>query len=138
MILNLELYIKALPHQSVRVTRTGIAYQPKKIVDYKNEIRRLVREQLPSSFSVIGEDVPIFIDRLHYVFAYPSSFSKKKRAEDVIHFRVTKPDLHDNLNKPLFDAMEGTVWMRDQNVVSLNDVKKYYSDVDKILMDIRC
>jgi len=136
MTLRLYIHIKPTPHQSVRMTRAGRAYQPKKIVDYKQEIQRLVREQLPSGFCLIEADTPIFIDKLHYVFEYPKSFSKAKRLS--VTYKVTKPDLHDNLNKALFDALEGVVWERDQNVVSMNNVAKYYGDNDAIIIDIKC
>lgn len=136
MNLRLELCIKPVPHQSVRMTRSGHTYQPKKIGDYKSEIKRLVREQLPSSFCLIKADTPIFITKLHYVFEYPKSFSKAKR--ETITYKVTKPDLHDNLNKALFDALEGVVWERDQNVVSMNNVSKYYGPEDKIIIEVSC
>jgi len=138
MTLRLYIPIKPTPHQSVRMTRAGRAYQPKKIVDYKKEVQRLVREQLPSGFCLIEADTPIHISMLHYTFKYPSSMPKYKKEQDTIHFKVTKPDLHDNLNKALFDALEGVVWERDQNVVSMDDVKKYYAEEDAIIIDIKC
>jgi Holliday junction resolvase RusA-like endonuclease len=55
-----------------------------------------------------------------------------------MHFKTTKPDLQDNLNKPLFDALEGLVWERDQNVVAMDDVKKYYATTNQIIMHIKC
>lgn len=136
MKVQLDIPIKAVPHQSVRVTRTGRTYQPKKIIDYKAQVIEAVREQLPDGFCVIKADTPIFITRLHYVFQYPKSFSKAKR--DSATYKVTKPDLHDNLNKALFDALEGVIWERDQNVVSMDDVKKYYSETDHIIINIEC
>lgn len=72
------------------------------------------------------------------MFEYPKSFSNKKKAEDRMHFKHTKPDLHDNLNKALFDALEGIVWERDQNVVAMDDVKKYYGTTDQIIIHIKC
>jgi Holliday junction resolvase RusA-like endonuclease len=120
------------------VTRTGRTYQPKKISDYKKQVQEAVQGQLPDGFSCIKADTPIHITRLHYVFEYPKAFSKKKRAEDRIHFKHTKPDLHDNLNKALFDALEGVVWERDQNVVAMDDVKKYYQDNHQIIIHLKC
>jgi Holliday junction resolvase RusA-like endonuclease len=137
-MINLTLPIKAVPHQSVRVTRFGRTYQPKKILDYKSLVKEAVRERLPDGFSVICADTPIEIVQLHYVFEWPKSFSAKKRNSEYIYYKVTKPDLHDNLNKALFDALEGVVWERDQNVVSMNDVKKYYGNTNQIIMKIRC
>jgi len=137
-MIKLNLPIKAVPHQSVRVTRFGRTYQPKKIIDYKSLVQEAVREQLPDGFSVIEADTPIEIAQLHYVFEWPKSFSAKKRNSEYIYYKVTKPDLHDNLNKALFDALEGVVWERDQNVVSMNDVKKYYGETNQIIINIRC
>lgn len=138
MRIDLKIPIKAIPHQSVRMTRSGHTYQPKRIVDYKQSLQQAVREQLPSGFSVIPADTPIFVNQLHYCFAFPKSFSKKKRNEPGIKYKVTKPDLHDNLNKALFDALEGVVWERDQNVVAINDMKKYYDNEDLIIIQIEC
>ena len=120
------------------MTRTGRTYQPKKIIDYKKQVQEAVQGQLPDGFSCIQADTPIHITRLHYVFEYPKAFSKKKRAEDRMHFKHTKPDLHDNLNKALFDALEGVVWERDQNVVAMDDVKKYYQDNHQIIIHLKC
>ena len=136
MKIKLNIPIKPTPHQSVRVTRTGHTYQPKKISDYKNDLKELVREQLPSGFCLIEANTPIFITKLHYVFEYPKSFSKAKR--DSITYKVTKPDLHDNLNKALFDALEGVVWERDQNVVSINNLCKIYGETNQIIIEIEC
>lgn len=125
-----------MAHQSVRVTRQGRTYQPKKLADYKEAIRQAVQEQLPDGFLCIKADTEIHINKLHYCYEFPKSFSKLKRESVTPNYKVTKPDLQDNLNKPLFDALEGLVWERDQNVVSMDDVRKYYSDKDLIKITI--
>ena len=53
-------------------------------------------------------------------------------------YKVTKPDLNDNLNKALFDALEGVLWERDQNVVAMDNVRKYYGEEDAIIIEIKC
>ena len=133
-MIKLELHIKAVPHQSVRVTRKGFTYQPKKIKDYKQTIQMMVREQLPSHFCIIEKGTPIAINKLHYIFEYPKSFSKVKQKNTI--FKTTKPDLHDNLNKAFFDALEGVVWEQDQNICLMNDVRKIYGEKSKIIMNI--
>jgi Holliday junction resolvase RusA-like endonuclease len=115
-----------MAHQSVRVTRTGRTYQPKKLSDYKEAIRQAVQEQLPDGFLCIKADTEIHIKKLHYCYEFPKSFSKLKRESVTPNYKVTKPDLQDNLNKPLFDALEGLVWERDQNVVSIQNMRKIY------------
>lgn len=127
-----------MPHQSVRITRLGRTYQPKKISDYKLAVQEAIRKQLPSGFLAIGADTPIHITKLHYVFEYPKSFPKYKKDSIDPIYKVSKPDLHDNLNKALFDAMEGIVWERDQNVVAMDDVKKYYATTDQIIIHLKC
>jgi len=138
MRINLNIPITPTPHQSVRMTRSGHTYQPKKIVDYKSQIKKVVRDQLPDDFCVIKADTPIHITKLHYCFKYPKSMPKYKRESKDLLYKVTKPDLHDNLNKALFDALEDVVWERDQNVVSIDDMKKYYTDQDQIIISIEC
>ena len=133
-MIKLDLDIKAVPHQSVRVTRRGFTYQPKKIKDYKNTIQTMVREQLPDHFCLIPKGTAISINKLHYVFEYPKSFSKVKQKNTI--FKTTKPDLHDNLNKALFDALEGVVWEQDQNICLMKDVRKIYGTANKIEIEI--
>ena len=79
MEIKLNIPIKAVPHQSVRVTRFGRTYQPKKIADYKEHLRRAIGDQIPDGFVAFKADSEIAITMLHYVFEYPKSFPKKKR-----------------------------------------------------------
>ena len=136
MKICLEIPIRATPHQSVRTTRTGHRYQPKKIIDYKLELQKAVRDRLPDRFSVIASDTPIAVNKLHYQFEYPKSWSKKKKSET--YYKISRPDLHDNLNKAFFDAMEGVLWERDQNICVMNDVRKFYGNKNKITIEIEC
>ena len=115
-----------MAHQSVRATRQGRIYQPKKLADYKEAIRQAVQEQLPDGFLCIKADTEIHIKKLHYCYEFPKSFSKKRKEATTFQYKTTKPDLQDNLNKPLFDALEGLVWERDQNVVSIQNMRKIY------------
>jgi len=136
MKLYLHIPTTPIPHQSVRVTRRGFTYQPKKIKDYKKLIRELVEERLPEHFSMIKAGTPIVINRLCYVFEYPKSMSKTKRLHT--RYKLTKPDLHDNLNKAFFDALEGLVWEQDQNICLLKNVSKEYGETASIQIEIEC
>lgn len=118
------------------MTRSGHSYQPKKIVDYKQTIIDMVREQLPGHFSIIPKGTPIWIQKLHYQFEIPKSWSKKKKEE--AHYMTSRPDLHDNLNKALFDALEGVVWESDHNVVRIDNLQKYYGETNQINIEIQC
>tara|TARA_R100000008_G_C3587683_1_gene173891 strand:- start:7371 stop:7781 length:411 start_codon:yes stop_codon:yes gene_type:complete len=130
LILTLEYNIRPLAHQSFRVGRNGIKYKPKKVKDYQNIIQILTVEQLSKDFNIIPSGSTIFVNYIEYIYAYPKSFSKKKKMEVV--YKTTKPDLQDNLNKAFFDALEGLVYEQDQNIVVIKRMSKFYGETDKI------
>lgn len=132
MKLNLELNIRPLAHQSFKIGRGGIKYKPKKVTDYQNYLRRLVTEQLPKNFNIITAGSEIKVNYIEYIYAYPKSFSKKRRVKT---FKVTKPDLQDNLNKAFFDSLEGLLYEQDQNIVEINKMSKFYGETDKIRVE---
>jgi Holliday junction resolvase RusA-like endonuclease len=134
MSLIFELNIRPMPHQSVRFGRNGIKYKPKKIMDYQEYVRRLVKDQLPNDFVIIEAGTPISIDYIHYCYAYPKSMAKKYKIGNVP--KTTKPDLQDNLNKAFFDALEGIVFEQDQNICCINNMQKYYCEKDCIKIKI--
>lgn len=59
----------------------------------------------------------VFVLKVEYVFSMLKGFSKKKseeiRTNSKVHFKTTKPDLPDNLKKPLFDAMSEVIFKDD-------------------------
>lgn len=105
-------------------------------MDYQKYIVSLVSSQLPEGFETIPSGSLIFIEELHYQYAYPKAFSKKKKQQGKI-YKETKPDLQDNLNKAFLDALEGVVYEQDQNIVSINNLEKYYGESDKITLTLR-
>lgn len=134
MILTLEIKTTPVAHQSFRIGRNGIKYKPKKVQDYQKYVRKLVQDQLPADFEMISAGIPITVNYLHYCFTYPKSMAKKNRYKG--YPKVTKPDLHDNLNKALFDALEGLIFEQDQNIVAIKDMAKYYDERDCIKLQI--
>ena len=132
MKLTLELNIRPLAHQSFKIGRGGIKYKPNKVKDYQEYLRRLVSEQLPKDFNIITAGSEIKVNYIEYIYAYPKSFSKKRRVKT---FKVTKPDLQDNLNKAFFDSLEGLLYEQDQNIVEINKMSKFYGETDKIRVE---
>jgi len=122
-------------HQSVRFTRSGRSYKPKKIIDYQATVVRLAEEQLPKDFKIIPAGTNIFIEELTYQYAYIKSIPKKRRVGKL--YKATKPDLQDNLNKAFLDALEGVVYEQDQNIVAINKLEKYYGDKDLITLILK-
>ena len=132
MKLTFELNLSPLAHQSFKIGRGGIKYKPKKVKDYQEYLRRLVSEQLPKDFNIITAGSEIKVNYIEYIYAYPKSFSKKRRVKT---FKVTKPDLQDNLNKAFFDSLEGLLYEQDQNIVEINRMSKFYGETDKIRVE---
>ncbi len=124
-----------MPHQSVRFTRSGRSYKPKKIMDYQQHIIKLTKHQLKEDFEVIPAGTEIVIEQLTYQYAYLKSEPKKNRNKRI--YKVTKPDLQDNLNKAFLDALEGVVYEQDQNIVAINKLEKYYGDKDLITLILK-
>lgn len=117
------------PIQSVRFSaRSGYVqtFQPKANKDWKRMIKLTVAAQLPPGWTPF-EDIPLWV-RTVYVFPELKSFTKKEKqliAEGCVLFKYTKPDVNDNLNKGLYDALTGVVWDDDSRVAFAESYKLY-------------
>jgi len=127
---TLRFNLKPTPHQSFRRGRNGVAYTPKKILDFKKDVAWELSNQLNSDFEIIKAGTPIIVEYLHYCFEFPKSTALKRRIEGLQ--KTTKPDLLDNLNKAFIDALEGIVFEQDQNIVEVKDLKKFYGESNYI------
>ena len=128
--LTLRFNLKPTPHQSFRRGRNGVAYTPKKILDFKKDVAWELSNQLNSDFEIIKAGTPIIVEYLHYCFEFPKSTALKRRIEGLQ--KTTKPDLLDNLNKAFIDALEGIVFEQDQNIVEVKDLRKFYGESNYI------
>ena len=128
--LTLHFDIKPTPHQSFRRGRNGIAYTPKKILDFKKAIAYSAMSQVEDGFEIIRAGTPIIVEHLHYCFAFTKSTALKRRIIGMP--KATKPDLLDNLNKAFIDALEGAIFEQDQNIVEVRDLRKFYGESDYI------
>lgn len=109
------------------------SYQPDKVIENERNIAFDVKSQLPEGF--VPFDSAIHVKRLLYVFPPQKNWSKKKLKEleeGKIIYKETKPDLTDNLNKGLFDAMNGIVFTDDSRICKMSDVEKIYGFVPRI------
>lgn len=112
-------------------------YQKKAIKDEENKIKVIVKSQLPDNFKPYTGAV--HVNKLHYIFPIPKSFTKAQYNAIIngeIIEKITKPDLTDNLNKLLFDALEDVIYINDSQISVMNNVRKYYGIEPKIIIDI--
>jgi len=101
-------------------------YQPTEVVDWKNYIRLMARQQLPEDFKT-WESVALEVFVI-YEFLPPKFL--KAGDQFVINaggkvWKKTRPDVNDNLNKGLFDALTGIVWKDDALICKLTAHKVY-------------
>lgn len=112
---------KPMGKQRVRVTRKGIAYTPKKTVNYETLIKYLYIEKY-------GDKVlegPIRAIITAYMFI-PKSTSKKRRKK-MLEGKILptkKPDW-DNIGKITTDALSGIAYRDDNQIVDGRVVKQY-------------
>ena len=123
---------KPMPKQSVKVGKSydgkRTFYKDSKIVKRENEIRETINKNLPPNFNIWTGN-PIFII-ITYVYKYPSSMSKKMINKSLLGetiFKITSPDVGDNLNKLILDVMEKTVYSLDSEIANINASKVYGS-----------
>ena len=135
----IELNILAIPKQSVRqgLTRTGttIFYQDTKYSKYKKEIILQTRAQLAVGFSPFLGPLEVSV---MYIFPPLKSFKKKdlEYIENGGHIiKLTKPDVTDNLNKALFDSLEGLLYDNDSRIAKFSSLKVYGTKA-KIILNI--
>ena len=119
--------------QRVRVTRSGHAYTPNDTTTYEGIVR--------SEYWTKYQDVKPFLGpvRVSIVAFYeiPSSWSnrKKEQAAKMEIMPTKKPDC-DNVAKMICDALNGCAYKDDAQVVNLNVLKAYTSDLPFVAVTI--
>jgi len=121
--------------QSFRFTKTGHRYQPPDVKQWKAAIRAM-------AISQIGDVPPLtggVVISIQYVFKVLKGFSKSRL--NIIRnggkiYKITKPDLTDNLQKGFIDSLSGVIWEHDQQICKMHDVEKIYGFEPKIILKV--
>lgn len=144
--LTLKLFGIPMPKQSVRSTKTGHHFQPKKTVDRKKDYIRQIKEQLPKDFIPFIHEV--HVRKFHCIYPPLKAFHKNKGKMEAIRngeifYKNTQPDLMDNLKKLVFDCLGKDkktgvplVLGNDGIVVTENDTAKYYGIGGAIIIEL--
>lgn len=128
-VLELKIPIAPMAVQSVRSRVVGkhiMHYQPAKVREWKEQIIRCVKEQLPEDWEVLTQPLEV-----HFVMKFPPLKSMPKRLlkqmdEGVRVYKITKPD-NDNCEKGVSDCMNKLVW-EDDAIVVRTFIEKYYDN----------
>ena len=131
-VVRLALSIAPKSIQSVRFSaRCGYiqTFQPAANKRWKLAVKTAVSQQLPAGWEPF-HDVPLFVNTV-YIFPPLKSFKKAEREKIESGgwiFKQTKPDVNDNLNKGLYDALTGVLWDDDARVTCARALKIYGKD----------
>jgi Holliday junction resolvase RusA-like endonuclease len=138
----MRLEILGIPgsKQSARFCITGgkvRSFQSAKVEKMERNIAYDVKQQLPAGF--IPFPGGVIVRKLLYVFPPLKGFNKStkakiERGEKI--YKTTKPDLTDNLNKAVFDALQGIVYDNDSQICAVYNLEKIYGMVPKTIIEI--
>ena len=138
-LITFEFMRTPMPKQSARFVKENgktKVYQPKTIKDYERNILIEALQQKPRGFKPLEGAIGASVI---YYFSLPVRLRTKKninrlKAGECI-YKITKPDLSDNLNKPLFDALEPKIIKHDAQICSFSALK-LYSSYDYIVLKL--
>jgi Holliday junction resolvase RusA-like endonuclease len=133
-LLNITIPIKAVGKMRPRVVRRfghSQAFTPDKTVSFEHRISLEAR----AAYTDPPHDGPIRVAMVIRC-SMPKSFGKRKRAQALAgDIRpMVKPDI-DNVLKSVSDALEGVVYLRDSQVVSI-ECERYYDASDYIAIAV--
>jgi Holliday junction resolvase RusA-like endonuclease len=114
-----------------------MSYQNKEVVQNEQSIKAIVISQLPNGFIPLAG--PIAVTKLKYVFPPLKSFTKgeKKLIDSGIELlKHTKPDLTDNLQKAIFDSLQGVLYLNDSQVCRMDGLEKVYGSTPRIELEL--
>ena len=104
-----------------RVTRFGV-YYPKKYQEYKNYLELYLK-----SLNIKKLEEKALYLNIVFNIQIPNSLSKKKKLELNGTYVIKKPDI-DNYLKSIMDGMNGIIYKDDNQIASINIIKKYVLD----------
>ena len=132
--INLTLDTKAIGKARPRFTSRGKfvrTYSPKQNTDYEKLIRDCFVCVYGQEFKDYDGGVEVWINAY---YTPPKSLSEKKKKELIGTPYLKKPD-DDNIEKIIFDALNGVAYADDCQIY-INHTEKYYNEKDFVSIEI--
>lgn len=135
MLYKFIIDLNPVPKQSFRIGKNK--FTAKRVVDYEKNIRAIIKSQLPASYQLLLG--PIMMQITYYYPATKKQISIVNKyvkqgwlsdSTEYIFSKVTRPDVTDNLNKGILDAMNNLVFKDDSQIFSFT-AKKVQTETDK-------
>lgn len=136
MELNLVIYGEPIAKQSFRRSNNGHCHQTTKIIKKEKDIAIQAKKQLPKGF--VPTKKPVEIKRVWFIFEPLKTLSKDQLlcvAKNILFPKNTKPDI-DNLEKLLYDALQGIVYENDSLIYKKSNIIRLYGKNPRIEIDI--
>ena len=129
-----ELDIQAIPKQSVRQGK-GFFYQDTKYLKYSRAIIKEVRKSLSDDFEILDGYLKATV-----IYVFPPLKGMSKKDKEYLEnggyiYKNTRPDVTDNLNKGLFDALQEVVYVDDSRISEVT-ASKVFGKQAKIILKI--
>ncbi len=117
-------YGKGRPRVTTRGGKHPTMYTPEKTVNYEGLVATIAQMAM-GGMPLIDGAVSVQMD---IVCQIPASWSQRKKlqAQNGVINPTTKPDI-DNVEKAIFDGLNGVVWCDDVQVVEVQKRKRYGS-----------
>ena len=121
------------PKERPRFTKSGRIFTPSKTLNYEKQVKASYESEYPCGMAFPDEPIEMVINI--YV-AVPKSYSKKRKDHMIcFEFPARRPDV-DNQLKSIADALNGTAYTDDSQIVSVT-VHKFWSEESKAEITIR-
>jgi Holliday junction resolvase RusA-like endonuclease len=138
-----SVFIPVEPIGAVRTTKNmaGKTAAGQKYADYKAQVGYLVRSRIKGR---IGRNIPISFPEITFFMPMPKNGqvsitnddkSRGKLKVEEFDAHMKKPDI-DNLLKGFFDALNGVLFVDDNQIFEMGKVKKIYSESPGIQFSI--
>lgn len=128
---------KPMGKQRPRIVSRGSfakAYTPKETVNYEQWVKACYIEQTDG---YMFEDNPRGLGVNIFAYYKPPKSTSKKKHTDMIERRINptkKPDA-DNIAKIICDSLNGIAYKDDAMITTMH-VLKYYSDIERVEVEI--
>lgn len=114
----------------------GYAYQSSRVKDEELSLVQAIEKQLPDDWII--KDKPMMIGITYqYILPKHAKLEYKNAIRNGIKvYKDTAPDLSDNLNKLLFDALQKCVITNDSKFIDIHRLEKIYGTEEKTIIEI--
>ena len=123
-VYTITIHKQPTPKQSTRFGN-GHAFLADKVKHYMECVTAQIVQQLPKGFEILSGPIKLTLLHTFPVTAVLKTRLKKSGNPDALCPKISRPDVTDNLNKGVIDAMSGIVFYDDAQIWDFRATKVY-------------